>query len=186
MGGAWERLIRSAKRILKSLLDEQLVNDETLLTVMTEVEAILNSRPITPNCDSPFDVEALTPNHLLMLRSHTVYPPGVFTESDHYIKRRWDQAQYLANIFWRRWIKEYLPTLQKRHKWYFPKANIQENDVVLIANENGPKGQWPLARVIKVHRGDDNKVRSATVRTRGADLTRPITKLCVLENVNLK
>ena len=72
MGGAWERLIRSVKCILKRLLDEQLVNDETLLTVKGEVEAILNSPPITPNCDSPFDVEALTPNHLLMLRSHTV------------------------------------------------------------------------------------------------------------------
>ena len=71
MRGAWERLIRSVKRILKRLLDEQLVNDETL-AVKGKVEAILNSPPITPNCDGPFDVEALTPNHLLMLRSHTV------------------------------------------------------------------------------------------------------------------
>jgi transposase InsO family protein len=69
MGGAWERLIRSIKKILKALLDEQLVNDETLATAMAEVEAIVNSRPITPNPDSPFDTEALTPNHVLMLCS---------------------------------------------------------------------------------------------------------------------
>jgi hypothetical protein len=59
MGGAWERLIRSVKRILKSMLDEQLVNDETLATTMAEVEAIVNSRPVTPNCENPFDAEAL-------------------------------------------------------------------------------------------------------------------------------
>ena len=73
MGGAWERLIRSVKHILKRPLVEQLA------MVMAEVKTILNSRPITPNCDSPFDVEAITPNHLLKLHSRTVYPPEVFT-----------------------------------------------------------------------------------------------------------
>ena len=71
------------------------VNDET---VRAEVKAILNSRPITPNRDSPFDVEALTPNHLLILRFHTVYLPLVFAKSDNYVERRWRQAQCLAKF----------------------------------------------------------------------------------------
>lgn len=73
MDGAWGRLIRSVKKILKALLDEQLVNDETLATTMAEVQAIINSRPITPNSDSLFDAEALTPNYLLMLRSNSTW-----------------------------------------------------------------------------------------------------------------
>ena len=119
--------------------------------------------------------------------NHIVRSIGLefFTKNDQYVKRRWRQVQYLANIFWRRWLKEYLPTLQMRQKWCFPEAYVKENDVVLIVNENAPRGQWPLARVVKVHIGKDGKVRSAVVRSSGTDLTRPITKLCLLENVNL-
>ena len=111
------------KRILKVLLTEQLVTGETLLTTIAEVEAILNSRPITSNSDSPSDAEPLTPNHLLLLQCNRALPPGVFKEDDQYMRRRWRQVQHMANVFWRRWIKEYLPTLQKRQKWNFPQPN---------------------------------------------------------------
>jgi hypothetical protein len=72
-----------------------------------------------------------------------------------------------------------------RQKWCSPEANVKKNDVVLIVNENAPRGRWLLARVVEVHLGKDGKVRSAVVRSCGTDYTRPITKLCVLENVNL-
>ena len=80
MGGVWERLICSVKRILKVLLTEQLVTDETLLTTIDEVEAILNSRPITSNSDCPTDAEPLgTPNHLLLLQRNRALLPGINT-----------------------------------------------------------------------------------------------------------
>ena len=75
MGGAWERMIRSLRQILKALLKEQVVNDEVLSTVMTEATNILNSRPLTRNSDEPTDEEPLTPNHLLQLRPSTSLPP---------------------------------------------------------------------------------------------------------------
>ena len=107
-------MIRSVRQILRTVLNEQLVSDETLLTVMAEAMNILNSRPLTRNSDSAYDLESLTPNHLLNLRPSASLPPGIFEKDDLYGKRAWRQAQYLANVFWRRWIKEYLPTLMER------------------------------------------------------------------------
>lgn len=199
MGGPWERMIRSVRKILRALLKEQVVCDEVLSTVLTEATNILNSRPLTRNSDDPMDEEPLTPNHLLQLRPCASVPPGIFEKEDLHCRRQWRQAQYLANLFWKRWIKEYLPTLQERKKWNEPKENLKVDDLVLLADEHYPRGQWPLARVVEVFKGEDGYVRSAkvitscTVVTRAKRqrereikvtrtvLTRPITKLCRLE-----
>lgn len=65
-GGVWERLTRSVKSVLTSVLKQQILDDEGLQTIFCEVEAILNDRPITEVSDDPNDLEALTPNHILM------------------------------------------------------------------------------------------------------------------------
>ena len=82
MGGIWERIMQSVKKILKALLSEQIVGEESFLTVMAEAEAIVNSRPLTSNPDDPADAEPLTPNHLLLLRSNQPMPPGIFSKED--------------------------------------------------------------------------------------------------------
>ena len=199
MGGVWERMIRSVRQILKAVLKEQVVSDEVLQTVMAEVMQILNSRPLTRNSDSPMDDDPLTPNHLLHLCPTSSLPPGVFDKSDSCCKRSWRQAQYLANLFWRRWLREYLPTLLERKKWYTPRRNLKEGDLVLMADEDYPRGQWPLARVTDIITRKDGYVRtvkvktSSTVSTRAKHrrkgnyemsttiLTRPVSKLCLLE-----
>ena len=104
-GGVWEPIIRSVRKILGALLKEQLVNDETLSTLLCEVEKILNDRPLTPVSDHPDDPETLTPSKLLPLKSNSCLPLDVFTSHDMYSKH-WRQAQCLANSFWKRWMKE--------------------------------------------------------------------------------
>ena len=89
---------------------------------MCEVEAIMNERPITKVSDDPNDMSALTPNHLLFLREYQNVRPGIITKDDTY-RRKWKQIQYMANQFWSRWEKEYLPTLQERQKWFNQQAN---------------------------------------------------------------
>lgn len=84
-GGVWERIIK----FLKSLLGEQIVNDEVLLTVMAEVESILNSLPLTQLSLDPRDSEHLTPNNLLLMKPNQNLPPGIFSKYDMYSKRRW-------------------------------------------------------------------------------------------------
>ena len=182
MGGVWERMIRSTRSILRAVAGEQVLTDESLLTFVAEAERILNDRPITHVSSDCKDYEPLTPNHLLLMRSNSCVPYGTFDKNDVYAKRRWRQVMYLANVFWRRWTREYLPALQVREKWQRPHRNVTEGDIVLVVGENMPRGQWPLGKVVTVNKGRDNIVRSCTVKSGQAIITRPVTKLCLLES----
>ena len=182
MGGVWESMVKSVKKIMKALLKEQVVRDEILLTIFSEVEGILNSRPITEIHQDSKDSEPLTPNHLLLLRPNTCLPPGVFQKVDGFGIRAWRQAQYLADRFWQRWLKEYLPLLQLRQRWTVPRRNLKVGDLVLVLDESVPRGQWPMGRVIKVYPDKAGWVRQVDVRVSAKDLKRPITKLCFLES----
>ncbi|KAL2093037.1 hypothetical protein ACEWY4_010349 [Coilia grayii] len=92
-GGVWERLIRLVKRVLSSTLRLQTLDDESFHTVLFEAEAILNSCPITKASENVNDLEALTPNHVLLLNTKPLLPPGLFQRDDLYLKRRWRQVQ---------------------------------------------------------------------------------------------
>ena len=180
MGGIWERQIRTIRKILTVLLNQQVLDDERLMTLMCVVESVVNNRPITHVSDDLNDCEALTPNHLLLLRPGPTSPPGVSVERDIY-RRRWRQVQYLADVFWRRWLREYLPTLQQRQKWLKTDRNLQVDDVVVIVDYASPRNSWTLARVTEVFPGQDGLVRSARVKTATATFIRPIDKLCLIE-----
>ena len=181
MGGFWERQIRTVRKVLNSLQDMRLTDDESLETLFCEVEAIVNNRPITVvSCDSA-DPEPLTPNHLLLLRTGVQLPLGIFDIAETY-RKRWKHVQHLADVFWKRWIVEYLPSLQLRQKWIKPSRNFAVDDIVLIRDENTFRGNWPLGRICKVFPGKDGLVRSVEVKTKSTVLTRPIHKLCLLES----
>jgi hypothetical protein len=117
-GGVWERQIRTVRKILQALLAEQHLkvtrNEEELHTLLCEVEATVNSRPLTKVSYDTEDLDVITPNHLLQLKTPENFPPGKFIEQDQYARRRWRQVQYLADVFWKRWTQEYLPMLQRR------------------------------------------------------------------------
>ena len=110
VGGAWARLICSTRHILFALIKEQVVTDEVLNTLMTEVESILNSRPLVPVTFGA-DNKPLRPNYLLLLRGSINLLPGLFDKRDSYAQREWFQTQYFANEFWRRWVREFLPKI---------------------------------------------------------------------------
>lgn len=147
---------------------------------------IINGRPITKVSSDPKDLEALTPNHLLLLKTNTTLPPGLFSKEDIYARRRWRQVQYLADIFWNRWIREYLPLLQKRQKWLQPKRNFQVGDVVLIVDQNAPRNSWRMGRIVDVFPDKVGLVRSVKVKTMTAILERPVTKLCLLLEADIE
>lgn len=183
MSGVWERLIRSVRKTMSPLIGNVSapLTLETLRTVFCEAVSILNSRPLCPSSDDPNDLEPLTPNHFLLLRQNVTTPPGIFTKDDIYARKQWRHAQFIANHFWSRWIKEYIPLLQQRTKWTTVRRNLKVNDLVLITDANEARSKWLLGRVIRVFPGKDDRVRSAELKTKGSNLIRPIHKLCLLE-----
>ena len=180
--GVVERMVRSAKTIMRSLVCSKSLTDFSLITAMTGVERILNDRPLTPLTDDADDLNALTPNSILLINLEPGLPPDKFMKRDEY-RQSWRSVQYLLNLFWDRWLKEYLPLLQRRQKWLFPNRNFNVGDLVLVRDVNSPRGLWPKARVIEVISGSDGLVRTAKVRTATSELIRDIRNLCLLEAV---
>ncbi|XP_064638262.1 uncharacterized protein LOC135494280 [Lineus longissimus] len=144
-GGVWERQIQTVKRKLKVVFKEQCLNDEGLCTLLCEVEAVVNDRPLTRASDDPNDLDVLTPNDLLLLKKQPFMPVGTFDRDDLYARRRWIQVQFLAELFWKRWLQEYLPLLQTRQKRLAPRRNIVPGDICLVVDQNSPRGVWQLA-----------------------------------------
>ena len=178
-GGVWERLIRTAKRILTSMSKDQVMTDEGLATFIVEVERIMNSRPIVPVESDVTDLPALTPNDILLLRSHlrTTVPSNT---TERYT-RGWQQANYMTGVFWKRWTNEYIPTLQLRQKWLMKQRNMQNGDVVLIVDSQLPRYRWPIGVVDSCEVSSDVMVQSVIIRTKEGKLKRDVRKLCLIE-----
>ena len=150
------------------------------MTLFAQVASIVNSRPLTILPDDPNDLRPLSPNDLLLLRPSEPFPCGLFSSDDNYTRRRWRQIQYLAGVFWKRWLKEYLPSLQERQKWLQPKSNLKVDDVVLLIDHSAPKGSWNIGRVCEVIPDSKGLVRTVIVKSKSGLLKRPISKLCLL------
>lgn len=163
MGGSWERQIRTVRSVLSSLLEEagHQLDDEGFRTLLKEVQTVVNSRPLALNdMSSPDSPEPLTPNHLLTMKSKVLMPPpGIFLREDLHLCRRWRRVQLLANVFWDRWRKEFLYTLQLCKKWIKSQRNMAVNDVVTVKDKNVPRNAWRLARVEEVFPSNDGLVR---------------------------
>ncbi len=190
-GGVWERMIGIARRILDAMLSEvasKRLTHEVLSTLMAEVTAIVNNRPLTPVSEDPEAPEILTPFTLLTQKSTVLTgTPGRFTSEDLHAAQ-WRQVQYLANIFWSRWRREFLPLLQTRRKWQHDQPNLREGDLVLLRSKEIVRNMWPLARITKVHESADGKVRKVELMTAKdgvkREYTRPVTEVILLRTVD--
>ena len=128
MDGVWERQIWSACAILLSLLKThgKSFDEESLLTLVTETEGILKSRPLTTETISdPTNDIPLSPSNILTMKSNVIMPPpGNFSRPDLYCHKRWHRVQHIANEFWSCWRKEFFQSLQTRNKWQTGKKNF--------------------------------------------------------------
>ena len=125
------------------------------------------------------DLLPLTPNHLLNFKG-TAGSLGEFSSEAYYAKSRWKQVQHMSEIFWNRWKREYMTTLQSRQKWTQEKKNIEFGDVVLVTDESLPRCHWALGRVSGVKSSQDGLVRSVHVICKHKVLERPIGKIVKL------
>ena len=182
MGGTWERQIRSIRRVLSGLTREQVMTSEMLTTLVVTTKSIMNNRPLTPASSDPSDLEPLTPNYLFIHRP-AYAPPELYDKSNSKPEKKWRQVLHLADVFWRRWTWEYLPLLRQRTKWQQPHRNVSRGDLVSIMDKQLPRNEWSTGRVVDVIEGQDGLVRTAEVKTRAGTFSRPVVKLCVLEEV---
>ncbi|XP_017467170.1 PREDICTED: uncharacterized protein LOC108359710 [Rhagoletis zephyria] len=174
MGGAWERLVRSVKSVLYNIMPYANFNDESLKSSLCEVEYIINARPLTFVSLESDDDDALTPNHLL-LGSPDGFKPTC--TDDLALRKRWYQNQKFADRFWHRWVKEYVPIISRRSKWFDKVPPIRVGDIVVIVDENLPRNCWPRGKVIRIVIAKGGQVRSAEVKTTSEILHRPATKI---------
>jgi len=180
MGGLWEAGVKSTKYHLKRVVGETKLTYEEFETFLTQIEACLNSRPLTALSNDPNDLSALTPGHFLIGRSLTSLPEPNYIDSNVSYLTRWQQIQKMVQQFWKRWQNEYLCRLQQRPKWLLPTKNFQVNDLCLIKDSNVPPTKWKMGRIVQLHPGLDEIVRVVTVKTSDGTFKRNITKLCQL------
>ncbi|XP_065356116.1 uncharacterized protein LOC135950508 [Calliphora vicina] len=180
-GGLWESAVKSTKTILVKNMSNAGVTYEELQTILVEVEAILNSRPIAPRSDDPNDGEALTPGHMLIGSSLLALPDENLEnhKTISYLKH-WQMVTYLKQQFWTQWVRDYVLTLQQKAKWFKSSQNIQIGRLVIVHEDNIPPQQWLLARIVKVIPGRDEKIRVVDVQTSKGILRRSIHKIAPL------
>eukprot|EP00079_Xenopus_tropicalis_P024746 XP_012817710.2 PREDICTED: uncharacterized protein LOC100485864 [Xenopus tropicalis] len=191
MGGAWERLIGVARRILDAMLLQDKytrLTHETLSTFMAEVMAIMNARPLVPVSSDPDNPMVLTPAMLLTQKVNSLSAPfGKFETTGLHVKQ-WKQVQNLADTFWKRWKREYLSNLQSRRKWTQNRPNIQVGDVVLVKDSQESRNEWPVGLIINTLPSRDGRVRKVEVKIvkqgTAKMYTRPISDIVVLVSDN--
>ncbi|XP_075743772.1 uncharacterized protein LOC142802692 [Rhipicephalus microplus] len=186
-GGFWERLVRSVKVALRKVLGRSSLSFEELTTVLYEVEAVINSRPLTFTYDDAQEPEPLSPAHFLVGRKLTTLPPhhlpAEIPGGDAHISRRWKYRSAMAEGFWRRWRREYLLELRSAHlSRPTTSSDLKIDDLVLLKEDHLKRHMWKIARIKETFEGRDGRVRACSLKLSGGTVVkRPIQLLYPLE-----
>lgn len=180
-GGIWEAAVKTAKNHLKRIIGDASLTFEEMCTVLTQIEAVINSRPLTPLSDDPNDLSYLTPGHFLVGDTLTAVPQQDVTHLPVNRLSRWQHVNQIFQHFWRCWSREYLQQLQQRTKWKYSKGlQAKRGDVVMILESESAPLRWSVGRITDTHLGTDGIVRVVSIRTAKGTYKRPITKICIL------
>lgn len=182
MGGIWEAAVKSAKYHLKRVIGEISLSYEEMNTLLVEIEACLNSRPLLPLSDDKDDYLPLTPAHFLIGDSLASAPEHDVRDIAISRLTRYQLLRQLQQHFWSRWSRDYLSSLQVRSKWKSSlECPVKVDSLVLVVEDDTPPLRWPLGRIVQLHEGKDNIVRVVSVRmSSGNVLKRSVSKICPL------
>jgi len=128
---------------------------------------LLNERPIGRHPTDPEDGTYLCPNGLLLGRASQRAPSGPWRETVN-PRHRHEFIQNLVDAYWKKWTRDFFPSLLVSQKWHVDRRNMQVSDIVIVQDTNLLRGSWRLGRVTKVYEGNDGKVRKVDVRCRAA------------------
>lgn len=182
-GGSWESNIKTLKTHLFRVIGDQVLSFEEMTTVLAQIEAIMNTRPLCRTLSNdPSESLALTPAHFLNLTPLKYLPAIDISEDRLNLLSRHDLLDKLVQSFWKRWRSEYLHTLQSREKWNTPTNPITPGTVVILVTDNAPPLHWPIGVIEEVFPATDGIVRVARVKTSTGSYLRPVVRLCPLPN----
>ncbi|XP_055914024.1 uncharacterized protein LOC129947450 [Eupeodes corollae] len=166
-GGLWESGVKAVKTHLKRVIGDAVLTFEEMATLLTQIEGILNSRPISQISDSDTSsLDPLTPGHFLIGTAITALPEKSLLETNPQRLNRWQQIQRIVQSYWKQWSRDYLHELNQRPKWRKEHKNVAVDDLVLVHEDNLPPTAWLLGRITEVHPGKDEMVRAVTLRTK--------------------
>ncbi|CAK1597854.1 unnamed protein product [Parnassius mnemosyne] len=177
-GGLWEAGIKSTKYHLRRVIGNSTLTFEELTTVLAQIEACLNSRPLS--CVDQNELTVLTPGHFLIGEPLVLVPDSNYEKANISSLRRWQLTQRMVQDYWRRWSQDYLNQFLQRHKWAHQNPEPAIGCIVLVKEDDLPPGKWLLGKIELKHPGPDGITRVVTVKTKNSLIKRPITKLAIL------
>lgn len=180
-GGVHEIMIKCAKRAVYSILKGADVTDEELQTAFIGAESLINSRPLSYQSSNPSDNTVLTPNHFLCGQLGGEFAPESVDTTVFDIRKRWRLVQEIVSHIWKRWLRELVPAIAGRKKWFREQQDYSTGDVVLVIDPGLPRKQWRLGRIVDKFPGVDGHTRVVTVRVGNSLMKRPVTRLCLIE-----
>lgn len=180
-GGLWESAVRLMKHHLTRVIGDAHLTYEHFNTLLIQVEAVLNSRPLSPISNDPNDLNPLTPGHFLIGRELTSLPEELIRHIPTNRLNLYQRVQQMMQSFWQRWQRDYLHTLHQRTKWMFkPPNSLQAGQMVLLKEDNLIPMRWKLGRIVKTYKGNDDITRVVDVQTTSGVVKRAFSKICVL------
>ncbi|XP_075148904.1 uncharacterized protein LOC142222573 [Haematobia irritans] len=179
-GGLWEAAVKTVKYHFYRVAGISILTFDEMRTLVYQISAILNSRPLCPLSENPNDLEVLTPAHFLVGGPLVAFAEPDLTDLNINILNRWQKVSFMQQTFWKKWHSSYLSLLQERSKWRATTTNLTQGDMVLIKDENLPPLKWQLGRVSELIHGKDGTARVAVIKTSTGECKRAVTKLAVL------
>ena len=179
-GGIWEAGVKSVKTHLRRSFKNRLFTIEEYITVLSKIEAILNSRPLSPMSENSNDLNVLTPAHFLIGDCPTAIPEEILDNCDVTFSKRYQLHKQLLSQFWKTWRSDYLHSLQVKKIWHKLDRKVMKGDLVLIKRAFQRPLEWPIGRVVETYMGSDGVARTANVLSNRGLNKESVTNLILL------
>jgi len=183
--GICERMVQSVKRSLRKAMHAALLTFEEMMTIVIEIEALINNRPLSALLDD--NLLPITPAELVAGRPLTALPDPPVAKNSEKDKLEfpalWRKRKAVLNSFWKRWRRDYMMMLSPLKKWRkSDEQSLGVGDVVLIMESEAPRNTWKMARVLETYMNTQGQVTSAKLKTpRGRPIHRSVRQLALLE-----
>ncbi|XP_052738351.1 uncharacterized protein LOC128198215 isoform X1 [Bicyclus anynana] len=179
-GGIWEAAVKSVKHHLRRVLSLTHFDYEEMATCLAQIEAVLNSRPLTPLSTDPSDLSYLSPSHFLIGRPLLATAQANLLDKEVNRLQRYQRVEKLRQHFWQRYSLEYVSLLQTKGKWRQSMDKLKIGALVLVKDRTQPPLLWLMGRVTNIIYGGDSIGRVAQLNTKKGIITRAFNNICPL------